>query len=247
MLSPEQMNQYSRHLSLPEVGAAGQEKLLRAKVLLIGAGGLGSPVALYLAAAGIGTLGLLDQDRVDLSNLNRQILYQAKDVGRVKVEQGKKHLNALNPGVSIRPYHEEFTGDNGAHICAGYDVVVDCLDNFHTRFILNDVCLELNIPLVHGGVHKYYGQTLTVVPSQGPCLRCIYPDEDEFKEASQDGILGVIPGIIGTLQALEVMKLLLGIGEVNKDNLLYVDGLSLSFDQIKISPREDCFCRKISD
>jgi molybdopterin/thiamine biosynthesis adenylyltransferase len=246
-LSEDQLKRYSRHIALQEVGKAGQEKLLSSKVLLIGTGGLGSPVAYYLAAAGVGKIGILDSDRVDLSNLNRQILYKTKDLGKIKVEQAKTQLAELNPDVSVQVYHEWFNQDNAEKICSGYDVIVDCLDNFAARFVLNDVCLKLNIPMVHAGVYKYFGQTLTVIPGQGPCLRCIYPDGEMLDQApscATDGLIGVIPGVLGTLQVMEVIKLLLGIGEANKDCLLYFDGLSLGFDRIKLSPRVGCICQK---
>lgn len=247
-LSKEQKVRYSRHIALQEVGEAGQEKLLNSKVLIVGTGGLGSPVAYYLAAAGVGNIGILDSDLVDLSNLNRQILYKTKDVGQVKVERAKIELEELNPDININIYHERFDQKNGEEICAGYDVTVDCLDNFAARFILNDVCLKLNIPMVHAGVYKYFGQVLTVLPGQGPCLRCIYPDEKMVEHApgcAEDGLIGVIPGVLGTLEVMEVMKLLLGVGKANNEHLLYFDGLSLNFDRIRINPREDCICRKL--
>jgi len=249
-LSKDQLGRYSRHLALQEVGEGGQEKLLNSKVLIVGTGGLGSPVAYYLAAAGVGEIGIVDSDKVDLSNLNRQILYKTKDLGQVKVERAKIQLEELNPDVSVNIYHEWFDQSNGEKICSGYDIAVDCLDNFAARFILNDACLKLNIPMVHAGVYKYFGQILTVVPGQGPCLRCIYPDGEMLEQApscARDGVMGVIPGVLGTLQVMEVMKFLLGLGEMNKDNLLYFDGLSLGFDRIKVNPREDCMCRKVKN
>ena len=246
-LSDDQEKRYSRHLALREVGEAGQEKLLRAKVLLVGTGGLGSPVAYYLAAAGVGTIGILDSDRVEFSNLNRQILYKTKDVGAVKVERAKTRLEELNPDIMVKTYHERFQQENAEQICTGYDVIVDCLDNFAARFILNDACLKLKIPMIHAGVYKYFGQTLTIIPGEGPCLRCIYPEVEKLDQApscARAGLIGVIPGVLGTLQVMEVMKLILGLGEANKDSLLYFDGLNLSFDRIKLNPRPDCICRK---
>jgi len=243
-----QLRRYSRHLSLKEVGEGGQEKLLRSRVLVVGTGGLGSPVAYYLAASGVGHIGIVDCDTVDLSNLNRQILYGTKDLGKPKVEQAKIKLEAVNPDITVSTFQEKFDKSNGERICRGFDVVVDCLDNFAARFVMNDVCLKLKIPMVHAGVYKYFGQTLTVIPHKGPCLRCIYPDGENLDgsapSCSQDGILGVVPGILGTLQVMEVMKLLLNLGEPNSGNILYFDGLSLSFDRIGIRPREDCICRK---
>lgn len=247
-LREDQLIRYSRHINLKEVGAAGQLSLLNAKVLIVGTGGLGSPVAYYLAAAGVGQIGIVDSDAVDLSNLNRQILYGQADVGRLKVEQAKKRLEAINPDVKVIPYPKRFETDNAEDICREYDAVVDCLDNFTTRFVLNDVCLKYQIPMVHAGVYKYFGQILTIIPGQGPCLRCIYPEPDSLDmnspSCSQDGILGVVPGILGTLQVMEVIKLLLNVGKPNSGSILYFDGLNLSFDQIKVQPRPDCICRK---
>ena len=248
-LNAEQKARYRRHLALKEVGEAGQIKLLASRVLLVGGGGLGSPAALYLAAAGVGRIGLADGDVIDLSNLNRQILYTTAELGRVKVAQAKEKLEALNPDIQVTAYHCRLDAENAEAICRDYQVVVDCLDNFAARFVLNDVCLKLNIPLVHAGVYKYYGQTLTILPGQGACLRCLYPEGADLDKTEHncgnDGILGVIPGVLGTLQALETLKLLLNLGESNSRNMLYFDGLNLSFDQIKVEPRADCPCRKI--
>lgn len=246
-LKEDQLVRYSRQIALKEVGVSGQAKLLKSKVLLVGSGGLGSPVASYLAAAGVGCLGLLDSDIVDLSNLNRQILYGTADVGQVKVERARERLQEMNPDISVVTYHEKFRLDNAEQICRSYDVAVDCLDNFTTRFILNDTCLKLKIPLVHAGVFKYYGQTLTIIPGEGPCLRCIYPEKDDLDDrapnCSQDGLLGPVPGVLGTLQAVEVLKLLLGLGSPNNENILYFDGLNMGFDRIGVKPREGCICR----
>ncbi|MGI6065281.1 MAG: HesA/MoeB/ThiF family protein [Bacillota bacterium] len=247
-LREDQLARYSRHIALKEVGVAGQLELLQAKVLVVGAGGLGSPVAYYLAAAGIGQIGIVDNDVVDLSNLNRQVLYGQTDIGHVKVNQAKKRLEAINPDVTVIPYSERFNINNAEVICQGYDAVIDCLDNFATRFVLNDACLKFQIPLVHAGVYKYFGQILTIVPGQGPCLRCIYPESKSLDKGapscSRDGILGVVPGILGTLQVMEVIKLLLNVGKPNSSSILYFDGLNLSFDRIKVQPRPDCICRK---
>jgi molybdopterin/thiamine biosynthesis adenylyltransferase len=242
-LREDQLSRYSRHLALKEVGEDGQRKLLQSKVLVVGAGGLGSPVAYYLAAAGVGHIGIVDSDTVDRSNLNRQILYGAYDVGIVKVEKAKEKLITINPDVNVTAFAEKIDAGNAEKICSGYDVVIDCLDNFTARFIINDICLKFKIPLVHAGVHKYFGQTFTIVPGQGPCLRCIYPEIKEM-ESPQYGILGVVPGILGTLQVMETMKILLQIGEIKNNNLLYFDGLNLNFEKIKITPREDCICQK---
>lgn len=250
-LGEEEKKRYSRHLALREVGEAGQEKLLSARVLVVGAGGLGSPVAYYLAAAGVGRIGIIDEDRVDLSNLNRQILYGSADLGKIKVEQAEKRLTMINPQIKIETFQMRFGPDNAEAVCKDYQVVVDCLDNFAARFAMNDACLKLKIPMVHAGVYKYFGQTLTIVPGFGPCLRCIYPEAETLDthspSCSQDGILGVVPGILGTLQVMEVLKLILGIGKPNTGSILYFDGLNLGFDQINVRPRPDCVCRRITE
>jgi len=247
-LTAEQSSRYRRQILLKEVAEAGQEKLLASRVLVVGAGGLGSPVAAYLAAAGVGHLGIIDGDTVDPSNLNRQILYGDGDVGRIKVEQARDRLLAINSGITITPYHQLLTADNAEAICRGYQVVVDCLDNFAARFVLNDVCLKLGLPLVHAGVYKYFGQTLTILPGTGPCLRCIYPQGDGLDEIApscgEDGVLGVVPGVLGTLQAMETLKILLDLGQVNSGQILYFDGLNLNFEQIRVQPRPDCLCQR---
>lgn len=249
-LTQEQRLRYGRHLALNEVGEAGQEKLLQSNVLIIGAGGLGSPVAYYLAAAGVGNIGLVDSDTVDISNLQRQILYTNDDIGKAKVYQAKAKLKALNPDVTITPYHQRFDSENAQETCQGYDVAVDCTDNFAARFILNDTCLKLGIPWVHAGVYKYFGQIFSIIPGQGPCLRCLYPNEDDVKNApdcSDDGIIGALPGVLGTLQALTAIKVLLNLGNNNTESILYFDGLNMSFDKIPLVPRKDCICLRSGD
>ena len=241
--SPEQAQRYSRHLLIPEVGEAGQHKLLRSKVLLIGAGGLGSPAAYYLAAAGVGTLGIVDSDVVDTTNLQRQILHSTERVGEPKVESAKRTLEALNPDVTVVGYQERLTSANIDRIIAGYDVVIDGADNFPTRYLLNDASIKHNKPVVHGSIYRFEGQLTVFKPHDGPCYRCLFPTPPPPELApscAEAGVLGVLPGVIGTLQANEAIKLLLGIGEPLIGRYLLFDALETDFREVKLRRDPEC-------
>jgi molybdopterin/thiamine biosynthesis adenylyltransferase/rhodanese-related sulfurtransferase len=243
VLNPEQRNRYSRHLLLPEVGEAGQQRLLESKVLLLGAGGLGSPAALYLAAAGVGTLGIVDMDVVDESNLQRQILHNMDRVGERKVDSAKKTITLLNPDVDVVTYDVRFGADNVLDMLDGYDVVVDGTDNFPTRYLLNDASLLERIPVVHGSIFRFEGQVTVFKPYEGPCYRCLLPEPPPPELApscAEAGVLGVLPGIIGSIQALEAIKLLLDLGDPLIGRLLAYDALEESFRTFKV--RRDPLC-----
>jgi len=242
-LTPEQRNRYQRHLLLPEVDVAGQQRLLQSKVLLIGAGGLGSPAALYLAAAGVGTLGIIDMDVVDESNLQRQILHNMDRVGDRKVDSAKKTLTALNPDVDVVTYDVRLGADNVLDIFAGYDVIVDGTDNFPTRYLVNDASLKLDIPVVHGSIFRFEGQVSVYLPHDGPCYRCQVPEPPPAELApscAEAGVLGVLPGIVGSIQAMEAIKLLLGLGEPLAGRLLAYDALEESFRTFKVNRDPEC-------
>ncbi len=248
VLSDQQKLRYSRHLLIPEVGSAGQARLLGSKALLIGAGGLGSPASLYLAAAGVGTIGIVDFDVVDLSNLQRQVVHTSDRVGEKKVESARRTLTALNPDVTVVAHEEMLVADNVERIIAGYDVILDGTDTFETRYILNDAAVAAGIPVVHASVFRFEGQLTTFVPYEGPCYRCLYPTPPPPELApgcSVAGVLGVVPGIMGLLQANEVLKLLLGIGETLAGRLLLFDALETEFTELKL--RRDPHCPVCSD
>jgi len=243
VLSPEQRNRYQRHLLLPEVGVEGQIKLLRSKVLLLGAGGLGSPAALYLAAAGVGTLGVVDMDVVDASNLQRQILHNLERVGERKVDSAKKAITSLNPDVNVVAYDVRLGADNVMDIFAGYDLIVDGTDNFPTRYLVNDASLKLDIPVVHGSIFRFEGQVSVYMPHQGPCYRCQVPEPppaDLAPSCAEAGVLGVLPGIIGSVQAVEAIKVLLGIGEPLVGRLLAYDALEGTFRTFRLNRDPEC-------
>ena len=242
-LTADQRNRYQRHLLLPEVDVAGQHKLLESKVLLFGAGGLGSPAALYLAAAGVGTLGIIDMDVVDESNLQRQILHNMDRIGERKVDSAKKTLTALNPDVNVVTYDVRLGADNVIDIFAGYDVIVDGTDNFPTRYLVNDASLKLDIPVVHGSIFRFEGQASVYLPHQGPCYRCQVPEPPPAELApscAEAGVLGVLPGIIGSIQAMETIKLLLGLGDPLVGRLLAYDALEESFRTFKVNRDPEC-------
>jgi len=242
-LTPEQRNRYQRHLLLPEVGETGQLKLLDSKVLLLGAGGLGSPAALYLAAAGVGTLGIIDMDVVDASNLQRQILHNTDRIGERKVDSAKKTLTLINPDVDVVTYDVRLGADNILDIIDGYDVIVDGTDNFPTRYLVNDACLLKRIPVIHGSIFRFEGQATVFNPYEGPCYRCLLPEPPPAELApscSEAGVLGVLPGIVGSLQAVEAIKVLLGIGDTLQGRLLAYDALEQSFRTFKV--RRDPMC-----
>jgi sulfur-carrier protein adenylyltransferase/sulfurtransferase len=243
VLNPEQRNRYHRHLLLPEVGEEGQQKLLQSKVLLLGAGGLGSPAALYLAAAGVGTLGIVDMDVVDESNLQRQILHNLDRVGERKVDSAKKTLTALNPDVDVVTYDVRFGADNVQEIISGYDVIVDGTDNFPTRYLLNDASLLERVPVVHGSIFRFEGQVTVFKPYDGPCYRCMLPEPPPPELApscAEAGVLGVLPGIVGSIQALEAIKLLLNLGDPLVGRLLAYDALETSFRTFNVRRDPEC-------
>ena len=248
VLSAEQKQRYSRHLLIPEVGAEGQAKLLDSKALLIGAGGLGSPAALYLAAAGVGTIGIVDFDVVDVSNLQRQVVHTSDRIGVKKTESAKKTIEALNPDIKVVAHEEMLVADNVDRLIAGYDVILDGTDTFETRYLLNDAAVAAGIPVVHASVFRFEGQLTTFVPFEGPCYRCLYPTPPPPELApgcSVAGVLGVVPGIMGLLQTNEALKLLLGIGDSLAGRLLLFDALDASFTELKL--RRDPACPVCSD
>ena len=243
VLSPDQRNRYHRHLLLPEVGEAGQQKLLESKILLLGAGGLGSPAALYLAAAGVGTLGIVDMDVVDASNLQRQVLHNVDRIGERKVDSAKKTLTELNPDVDVVTYDVRLGADNVLDILEGYDVVVDGTDNFPTRYLLNDASLLTRVPVVHGSIFRFEGQVTVFKPYEGPCYRCLLPEPPPPELApscAEAGVLGVLPGIIGSIQALEAIKLVLDLGDPLVGRLLAYDALEESFRTFKVRRDPEC-------
>lgn len=235
---------YERHIILPEVGLEGQEKLKAAKVLLIGTGGLGSPLGLYLAAAGVGTLGLVDFDVVDESNLHRQIIHGTKDLGRAKIASAKERLEDVNPHIEILSYQTKLSSENAKEIVAGFDIVVDGTDNFATRYLVNDVCVLLSKPHVFGSVFRFEGQVSVFHPALGgPCYRCLHPEPPPpglAPSCAEGGVLGVLPGVVGTLQATETIKYILGIGESLRGRLLLFDALAMRFRELKLRPDPGC-------
>jgi len=243
-LDVEELQRYSRHLIMPEVTSEGQNRIKAARVLCIGAGGLGSPAALYLAAAGVGTIGIVDFDNVDLSNLQRQILHGTKDLGREKLESARDRLHDINPQIDIELHRCRFSGENASQLVTRYDVVVDGSDNFPTRYLSNDVCVFARKPNVYGSVFRFEGQTTVFAPHlSGPCYRCLFPEPpppESVPNCAQAGVLGVLPGIIGMLQAIETLKLILGIGEPLVGRLLHFDALKLKFRELNL--RRDLKC-----
>ena len=241
--SADQLQRYSRHFLLPEVGEAGQAKLLDAKVLLIGAGGLGSPTAYYLAAAGVGTIGIVDDDTVDRSNLQRQILHNEERVGMPKVESAKLTLQGLNPDVNVIGYRERVNSENIMRLIADYDIVVDGCDNFPTRYLVNDACVFANKPNVHGSIFQFEGQATVFHPGKGPCYRCLFPEPPPPGAApscAEAGVLGVLPGLVGCVQAVETVKLILGAGNPLVGHLLHFDTLAMEIKQLKLRRDPEC-------
>jgi sulfur-carrier protein adenylyltransferase/sulfurtransferase len=239
----DELRRYSRHLLLPEVGIAGQRRLLQSKVLLVGTGGLGAPAALYLAAAGVGEIGLVDFDRVDLSNLQRQILYSTSDVGHPKLEAARARVEGLNPGVRVTLHETRLDSSNALEIIRPYDVVVDGTDNFPTRYLVNDASVLLGKPNVYGSIYRFEGQVSVFDARKGPCYRCLYPEPpppDLVPSCAEAGVLGVLPGLVGVLQATETVKLLLGVGEPMIGRLLLYDALALQFRELKLSKNPTC-------
>jgi sulfur-carrier protein adenylyltransferase/sulfurtransferase len=242
-LSAEQRERYSRHLLMPEVGVEGQVKLLDARVLLLGAGGLGSPTALYLAAAGVGTLGIVDDDEVDLSNLQRQVIHTTQRIGVPKVDSAEETIRALNPDVTVEKYPVRLNAENIMEIIAGWDVIVDGVDNFPTRYLLNDASVRLQIPVVSASILGFDGQLSVFKPYDGPCYRCLFPQPPPAELAPScgaNGVLGVLPGTMGLLQATEVVKLILGIGDPAIGRLLLYDALAATLSEVKVRRDPDC-------
>ncbi len=239
----DDLRRYSRHLLLPEVGVAGQKRLRRSKVLLVGAGGLGAPTALYLAAAGVGEIGVVDFDEVDLSNLQRQVLYTTADLGRPKLDAARDRLQALNPGVRVVPIPGRLTAENALDVLRPYDVVVDGTDNFPTRYLVNDACVLLGKPNVYGSIYRFEGQASVFDATRGPCYRCLYPEPpppDLVPSCAEAGVLGVLPGLIGMIQATETVKLLLDTGEPLIGRLLLYDALAMRFRELKVRKNPSC-------
>ncbi len=242
-LTQREISRYSRHLLLPEVGIEGQRKLKQAKVLIVGAGGLGSPVSLYLAAAGVGTLGIVDFDIVDETNLQRQILYTTEDVGKPKLERAKKRLQALNPEITIKTYETPLTSENALEIIKDYDIVIDGTDNYPTRYLVNDACVLLNKPNVYGSIFRFDGQASVFWAEKGPCYRCLYaepPPPGLVPSCAEGGVLGVLPGLIGAIQATEAIKLIIGEGEPLIGRLLILDALDMRFREVKLEKNPQC-------
>jgi molybdopterin/thiamine biosynthesis adenylyltransferase/rhodanese-related sulfurtransferase len=242
-LSKEEIQRYSRHLIMPEVGMEGQLKLARAKVLMIGAGGLGAPLGLYLAAAGVGRLGIVDFDVVDFTNLQRQITFTTTDVGRPKAQAAKERLAAMNPQIRIDTYETRLTSDNALDLFRDYDIIVDGTDNFPTRFLVNDACVILGKPNVYGSIFRFEGQTTVFNYPGGPCYRCLYPEPPPpglVPSCAEGGVLGVLPGIVGSLQAMETIKLILGIGQPLVGRLLLFDALAMRFRELRLRKNPSC-------
>src|SRR5215208_1311063 len=242
-LTSEEVLRYSRHLILPEVGVTGQRRLKHARVLMVGAGGLGSPIGLYLAAVGVGTLGIVEFDTVDVTNLQRQVLHGTKDVGRSKVESARERIHDVNPHVQVIPHETRLTSDNALEIIRGYDLVVDGTDNFQTRYLVNDACVLLNKPNVYGSIFRFEGQASVFYAEEGPCYRCLYPEPPPpglVPSCAEGGVLGVLPGVIGIIQATEAIKLILGAGQPLVGRLLLYDALQMRFRELKLRRDPEC-------
>lgn len=239
----EQLERYSRHILLTEVGVKGQKKLMDSKVLIIGAGGLGAPAALYLAAAGVGTIGIADADEVDLSNLQRQVIHSTPDVGKAKVLSAKESMEAINPEVKVNTYRTFVASDNIMELIADYDFIIDGTDNFPAKFLINDACVIAEKPFSHAGIIRFKGQLMTYVPGQGPCYRCVFqspPPADAVPTCKQAGVIGAMGGVIGSLQAMEAVKYIIGKGDLLTGSLLTYDALKMEFHKIKLPHRPSC-------
>jgi len=243
MFTEDQIERYSRHIILKEVGGKGQKKLLNSRVLIIGVGGLGAPVALYLAAAGIGTIGIADADCVEVSNLQRQVIHHTTDVGRAKVLSARDKMTAINPDIQVITYQTWIQADNILDIISDYDFIIDGTDSFATKFLINDACVLAGKPYSHCGVLGFSGQTITVLPRKSACCRCIFrepPPPDSLPTCAQAGVIGVLPGLFGTIQATEAIKYLLDKGELLTDRLLFLDALEMRFQELNLERRSDC-------
>lgn len=241
--SDDQIQRYSRHIILPEVGGKGQKRIREARVLVVGAGGLGSPAALYLGAAGVGTLGLIDGDVVDLSNLHRQVLHRTPDLGKPKVQSAREKIEQINPDVKVAVYQERLTAQNALALFKDYDIVLDGTDNFPSKFLINDACFFARKPLIHGGILRFDGQVFTVLPGRSACYRCIHrtpPPNGLIPTCQEAGVLGVLAGVIGTIQATEALKLILGIGRPLTDRWLIYDALTQRFREARVRRQETC-------
>jgi molybdopterin/thiamine biosynthesis adenylyltransferase len=239
----EQIERYSRHIILPEVGGVGQAKIRKASCFIVGAGGLGAPAAMYLAAAGIGRLGIVDDDKVDLSNLQRQVIHHTPDVGVHKADSAKAKINAMNPDVEVVTYHERLMAANARDLVSGYDYILDGTDNFATKFLVNDLSVLTGIPMVHGGILRFSGQVMVIVPGETACYRCVFrepPPEGIVPSCQEAGVLGVLAGVIGTIQATEVLKMILGIGSSLKNRLLTYQALESDFREVKLKRNPAC-------
>lgn len=232
-------DRYKRHLLLKEIGAEGQRKIREAKVLVVGAGGLGSPVCMYLAAAGVGKIGIVDADVVDISNLQRQVLYSTEDLGKAKVLIGKKKLEAMNPDIVVNAYNERFDNDNAERISRDYDIIVDASDNIETRYFCNDFCVTQGKTLIHGSIGEFNGNIMTIQPGSA-CLRCLFPEAVMLKESSDSGVVGAVPGIAGSIQAAEVIKVITGAGEPLANRLLTFNILTMDFVTIEVLQNNNC-------
>jgi adenylyltransferase/sulfurtransferase len=241
-LSTAERERYSRHLLLPEIGAAGQERLKAARVAIVGAGGLGSPAALYLAAGGVGTLGIIDSDRLDISNLQRQVLYESGEVGQPKAALARARLAALNPEIAVHAHVVELRAANIVDLFNRYDLIIDGSDRLATRYLVNDACVLLRKPLIAAAIHRFEGQAMTYVPDRGPCYRCLFADgsDDVVPNCAEAGVLGALPGVLGAIQATEAIKLILGVGEPLVGRLLTYDALELRFRELRFQRRRDC-------
>ena len=242
-LTRDEILRYSRHLIMPEVGLEGQQKLKEAGILLVGAGGLGSPLAVYLAAAGIGRLGIVDFDQVDFSNLQRQIIHRTEDVGRLKVESAKERVQGINPEVQVQTFNTKLSRDNVMELIQGYDIVIDGTDNFPTRYLVNDACVFQKKPNIYGSIFRFDGQATVFMPFQGPCYRCLYPEPPPpgmVPSCAEGGVLGVLPGLIGVVQATEAVKLIIGKGEPLIGRLLIYNALKMEFREVKLQRNPEC-------
>ena len=238
------MNRYTRNIAINDIGSKGQEKLRSAKVLVVGAGGLGSPVLAYLAAAGVGTLGIVDYDTVDITNLQRQILHYTSNIGELKTQSAQEKLQALNPEICIQTYNQKFTIENADSLIAGYDFVIDCCDNYETKFLINDVCVRSQKAYSHGAILALQGEVMTYV-SGAACYRCVFgeaPDENTVPTAAQAGVLGAVAGVIGSIQAAECIKFITGVGSLLTNRLLLVDAKSMQFTTLAVKRKEGCGC-----